>query len=129
VTPHSSMNQFHLSIEGLTTSPEDLRQSQRRPLRAPAMVLVQGKPGMLGRTIDVSEGGLCLALKDTITAGTECLVSFELPDKSTGRRRLQSQARVMYSILSGQHDGFKIGIKLLSPAPDLVHALHAFVRE
>lgn len=107
----------------------DRREAVRRPLRTHAMVLLPGQPGRLGRTIDVSETGVCVALADYLPQGTECLVGFELPDKHGSRRRVQSKAKVVHSVLSGQNEGFKIGMRLVTPADELVLALQSFVRE
>ncbi len=105
------------------------REAVRRAIRAHAMVLLPGQPGRMGRTIDVSETGLCIALPDALPSGVECLVGFELPDGAGNRRRLQSKARVVHSVLSSTKDDFKIGMQLVAPPDDVVRALQAFVRE
>ncbi|WP_395703752.1 PilZ domain-containing protein [Aquabacterium sp.] len=105
------------------------REAVRRPLRSPAMVLLPGQPGRLGRTIDVSETGICVSLADSLPAGTDCLVGFELPDKAGNRKRMQSKAKVVHSVLGSQSDGFKVGMRLTAPPDELVRALQAFVRE
>jgi len=107
----------------------DRREAARRPLRGNAMVLLPGQPGRLGRTIDVSETGVCVILKDGLPSGTDCLVGFELPDKAGNRRRVQSKAQVVHSVLSSQHEGFKVGMRLQAPADELVLALQTYVRE
>lgn len=105
------------------------REAVRRTVRAHAMVLLPGLPGRLGRTVDVSETGVCVALPEALPSGTECLVAFELPDKAGNRRRLQSKARVVHSVLSNQGDGFKVGMQLREPTEEVVLALQTFVRE
>lgn len=107
----------------------DRREAQRRPLRGNAMVLLPGQPGRLGRTIDVSETGVCVALAEGLPAGTDCLVGFELPDKAGNRRRVQSKAKVVHSVLGSHHEGFKIGMRLQAPPDELILALQAYVRE
>lgn len=104
------------------------REAVRRPLRANAMVLLPGQPGRMGKTVDVSETGVCVALHDALPAGTQCMVGFELPDKLGNRKRMQSKARVVHSVLSSQ-GGFKVGMQLLSPPDDVVRALQTFIRE
>ncbi|MBI5259259.1 MAG: PilZ domain-containing protein [Burkholderiales bacterium] len=104
------------------------REAIRRPLRANAMVLLPGQPGRVGKTVDVSETGLCVALTDALPAGTQCLVGFELPDKAGSRKRMQSKARVVHSVLSSQ-GGFKVGMQLVTPPDDVVRALQSFIRE
>lgn len=105
------------------------REAVRRTLRSPAMVLLPGQPGRLGRTIDVSETGICIALSDSLPTGTDCLVAFELPDKAGNRKRMQSKAKVVHSVLAGHHEGFKVGMRLTTPPDEVVRALQAFVRE
>jgi len=105
------------------------REAARRALRAHAMVLLPGQPGRMGRTLDVSETGLCITMTESLPSGTECMVGFELPDKAGNRKRLQSKARVVHSVLSSGNEGFKIGMQLQSPPDDVVRALQAFVRE
>lgn len=107
----------------------DRRESVRRPVRGNAMVLLPGQPGRMGRTIDVSETGLCVTLTDSLPAGTVCMVAFELPDKAGNRKRLQSKARVVHSVLSSGTEGFKVGMQLQAPPDDVVIALQTFVRE
>lgn len=114
---------------GDTRTGADRREAARRPLRALAMVLLPGQPGRMGRTIDVSETGVCIALPEGLPSGTECMVGFELPDRSGNRRRLQSKAKVVHSVLASNQDGFKIGMRLHEPPDDVVLALQAFVRE
>lgn len=115
--------------EAKTGGGADRREAARRALRAHAMVLLPGQPGRMGRTIDVSETGLCISLAESLPAGTECMVGFELPDKAGNRKRLQSRARVVHSVLGKASEGFKIGMQLQSPPDEVVNALQAFVRE
>lgn len=107
----------------------DRREAVRRPLRSAAMVLLPGQPGRVGRTVDVSETGLCLLLPDAVPAGTTCLVGFELPDRTGARKRLQSKARIVHSVLSPAGEGFKIGMQFLEPPPETRRALETFIRE
>jgi c-di-GMP-binding flagellar brake protein YcgR len=107
----------------------DRREAVRRTLRSAALVLLPGQPGRVGRTVDVSETGMCVMLPDGMAGGTECLVGFELPDKAGARKRYQSRARVVHSVLSNQGDGFKIGMQFLE-VPDVTRrALETFIRE
>jgi c-di-GMP-binding flagellar brake protein YcgR len=105
------------------------REAVRRNLRASAMVLLPGQPGRIGRTLDVSETGLCIVLPEGLAGGTECMVGFELPDRTGSRKRVQSRARVVHSILSTQGDGFKVGMQFVQMPDDTRRALEAFIRE
>ena len=107
----------------------DRREAVRRHLRSPALVLLPGQPGRVGRTVDVSETGMCVMLPDGLPGGTECMVGFELPDKGGSRKRVQSRARVVHSVLSTQGDGFKIGMQFMQVPDDTRRALESFIRE
>lgn len=93
------------------------------------MLLLPGQPGRLGKTVDVSETGICVLMPEGLPGGTECMVGFELPDKSGARKRVQSRARVVHSVLSHQGDGFKVGMQFVQPPPETQRALESFIRE
>lgn len=105
------------------------REAVRRPLRGAAMVLLPGQPGRLGRTLDVSATGICVVLAETLPAGIECMVGFEMPDGTGMRKRVQSRARIVHSVLSKQSDGFKVGMQLLQPPEETRRAIEMFIRE
>jgi len=107
----------------------DRREAVRRHLRGPALVLLPGQPGRVGRTVDVSETGMCVMLPDDLPGGTECMVGFELPDKAGARKRVQSRARVVHSVLSTQGDGFKLGMQFVQVPDETRRALESFIRE
>lgn len=107
----------------------DRREAIRRQLRSPALVLLPGQPGRVGRTVDVSETGMCLMLAEGLPDGTECLIGFELPEKGGARKRVQSRARVVHSVLSTQGEGFKIGMQFLQVPDETRRALESFIRE
>jgi c-di-GMP-binding flagellar brake protein YcgR len=107
----------------------DRREAVRRSLRSPALVLLPGQPGRVGRTVDVSETGLCVMLPDGLADGVECLVGFELPDRAGARKRYQARARVVHSVLSNQGDGFKVGMQFVQMPDDTRRALESFIRE
>ncbi|NRF67378.1 PilZ domain-containing protein [Aquincola sp. S2] len=107
----------------------DRREAVRRSLRSPALVLLPGQPGRIGKTVDVSETGVCLMLPEGLPGGTQCMVGFELPDKAGARKRVQSKARVVHSVLSNLGDGFKIGMQFLDTPGETQRALENFIRE
>lgn len=107
----------------------DRREAVRRPLRSPALVLLPGQPGRVGKTLDVSETGVCVMLTEMLPGGTQCLVGFELPDRTGARKRVQSKARVVHSVLSTQGDGFKVGMQFVEPPAETCRALESFIRE
>jgi hypothetical protein len=115
---------------GPKKSGADRREAARRPLRGPALVLLPGQPGRLGRTVDVSETGVCVMLPEGLPETTECLVGFEVPDRNGVRKRVQARARVVHSVLSTQGgDGFKIGMQFLQVPDETRRALETFIRE
>jgi hypothetical protein len=105
------------------------REAVRRHLRTPAMVLLPGQPGRMGRTLDVSETGLCVILSEGFPGGTECMVGFELPGSNGARKRVQSRARIVHSVLSTQGDGFKVGMQFMQTPDETRRALELFIRE
>ena len=107
----------------------DRREAVRRHLRSPALVLLPGQPGRVGRTVDVSETGLCVLMPEGLAGGTECMVGFELPDKAGTRKRVQARARVVHSVLSTQGDGFKIGMQFAQVPDETRRMLESFIRE
>ena len=121
-----------MSFPGIDSSKKtgaDRREAVRRHLRSPALVLLPGQPGRVGRTIDVSETGLCVLMPEGLPGGTECMVGFEVPDKTGARKRVQSRARVVHSVLSTQGDGFKIGMQFVQVPDETQRVLESFIRE
>jgi len=66
---------------------------------------------MLGRTVDISLGGVCLLVPEQLPVGQTCHVGFEAP--LNGKLvRVIATAKIAYSILSGT-DGFRTGVQFL----------------
>ena len=102
------------------------RQAVRRPLRVAAWIALGKNPPAAVRTIDVSETGVGLALPIHLPAGTACTIVFDLPMKGGGKVTVKSEAKVAQSVLGA--DGFKVGLMLVSPLPDVVAALQKYVK-
>lgn len=105
------------------------RAAIRRPLRAQAMVLLPGQPGRPCKTVDISETGICVAMPEALPPGTTCMVGFELPDRQGNRKRHQSRARVVMSILAQHADGFRVGMQFQEVSDPVLLAIQGYVRE
>ncbi|MBI3368513.1 MAG: PilZ domain-containing protein [Burkholderiales bacterium] len=110
-----------------STGGADRRQAPRRTLRGPAMVMLPGEPGRMGRLVDVSETGLCVALAASVPHGTTFMVGFEVPGKSGQRLMLRTRGKAMHCVLDSAGEGFKLGVLLIEPGQDVIKALRDFV--
>lgn len=72
-----------------STAPQSSPGSERRKLtRVPLVVQVESRAdasSSIGRTENVSEGGLLVNSRDTFSPGTEVIVRFNLPPVPPGR--------------------------------------------
>ncbi len=103
------------------------RVRPRRPIRVNALVSVTGMLLMTVRTIDISEGGLCLSMPRPLTVGQKCNVTFELI-KNGKKGRVTAQGKIIYCILNSQ-DGFKTGLQFTEVDPTSAGLISQFMRE
>lgn len=73
------------------------------------MIALPGGAALRGRTIDMSQGGLSLRVPGQLPVGQACKLFLDLPVNGKFAR-LNADARVVYSILSGT-DGFRTGLQ------------------
>ena len=92
--------------------PGDLRAHPRRLLRGEARAILTDGSRLLGQLLDVSLGGIGLALPVNLPAGAEMRVWFMVPDKSQGRVAVEARARVANSVFSSKHGAFQVGLSL-----------------
>lgn len=94
----------------------DRRRGVRKPLSAPAGMVVAGKQ-LTARIVDIGVGGLAIEVDEALPAKAECHVVFSLP--VDGRRHtLRLHATVAYAMRGPAH-GFKAGLALTNvPAED-----------
>lgn len=94
-------------------------------MRAKAMVVMDGAPPMLGRTIDISASGMSITFDHKLEAGHMGNVSFEL--FLDGKARVTTcRSKVVYCIFSG--DSFKIGYTFVDLDPSAAAAISKFLR-
>ena len=98
----------------------------RKPVRVNALVSVSGIPSMTVRTIDISEGGICLSMPRPLTVGQKCNLAFELV-KNGKKGRVMALAKVIYCILNSQ-DGFKTGLQFIEIDPTSAGVISQFIR-
>lgn len=103
------------------------RTLPRKPVRTNALLAVPGASLMTVRTIDISVGGVCLAMSTQLTVGQKCKLTFELV-KGGKKGRVTAQAKVIYCILNSQ-DGFKTGLQFIEIDPPSVGVIAEYMRE
>jgi hypothetical protein len=103
------------------------RALPRKPIRTNALLSVPGSSLMTVRTIDVSVGGVCLAMQAQLSIGQKCNITFELV-KGGKKGRVTAQTKVIYCILNSQ-DGFKTGLQFLEIDPPSVGVIAEYMRD
>lgn len=105
---------------------DERRRIKRHPLRSRALIGIQGQPSVRGSMIDISTGGISIALPSALAAGTECMVFFTVT--VAGQLIAVSGAgKVANCICSG--DGFRIGMRFSTQDPQAQRALAKLLGE
>jgi c-di-GMP-binding flagellar brake protein YcgR len=91
---------------------EDQRQNARKVLRTRALLIMDGIPQFLVRTIDISTSGVGVACPQQLHAGQEGKIAFEMFFNGKNYQ-VASRVKVMYCIYSSS-DGFKVGLQFLN---------------
>lgn len=88
----------------------ELRQSERRVLKARCLFVTHGAQGAQGRTLDINTAGLSILLPIPIKPGAEGKLTFEMfiDGKSN---IISADAKVVHCILSGSE--FRIGLNFV----------------
>lgn len=97
----------------------------RKIVRTKALVAMDGLPAMMGRTIDVSIGGISLTFDNKLLVGQMGQVSFEIFLEGKGQV-ISTQAKVSYCIFSGDH--FRIGFQFVNPDTVTVATINKLMR-
>lgn len=101
------------------------RQSNRKVLRAKAMVVLDGAAPTPGRTLDICMTGISLTLDHMVQAGLQGNVSFEM--YVDGKSQIITcRSRVAYCIFSG--DDVKVGFQFLNPDVNTMSVITRFMR-
>lgn len=97
----------------------------RKIVRTKAMLVLDGAPPMLARTVDISTAGVTITVGELVKVGQKGQLSFEL--LLDGKPQLIS-ARVSatHCIFSG--DELKVGLHFVSPDPASAAAISKYMR-
>jgi c-di-GMP-binding flagellar brake protein YcgR len=95
----------------------NLRQASRKILRCKALVRMESGEILTGKTLDISIGGLCLVLENSLPEKVLCEVrlDFFLEGKPT---RIQSKTRVVSCICTNHT--YRVGLQFLVIDPKQV---------
>ena len=103
----------------------DQRSGARKIVRSKAVVVMDGMPPKMGRTLDISASGVSLTFDHKLATGDVGMVSFELFVE--GKAQIVScQSRVNDCIFSGDH--FKIGFQFMNPDLATMATINKFLR-
>ena len=105
------------------------RAHERRPLHAPAKLMLTGKRIVDVRTVNLSAGGVALIAPENLPIGTACEIRLELPTKEAGKFTLYLGVLVMNTVFSSREDGFKTGLKFTHPNAEQLARIAAFVQD
>jgi c-di-GMP-binding flagellar brake protein YcgR len=90
--------------------PKQKRRHTRKEIVTKASYKILTPAGEVGLTQNISEGGLCLLLKNEISPGTVLEVQFTLPDEA--HKQVKSFVEVVWQ--SKTEKGFLTGVKFMS---------------
>lgn len=105
----------------------DQRQHRRRMLQTTAVMMVVGQAPLEVRTTDISLGGLGLVMLANPPANLGVRVRLALPMPSAQLLGVELNGRVVHSVLSRRYGGFAVGLALLSPSPEALRAIKAYL--
>lgn len=120
-----------------TPDPAESRATQRFPLQLKVAVVyhqhedVATRPTYHGRTCDVSLHGLSVVVEHNIFTPRDITVLLALPPVKVGAAQeiVEATATMAYTVLSSQHDAFRIGLVLKSFKRDGAKRLQAVLAE
>lgn len=103
----------------------DQRQSARKIVKARAVVAMEGRVPMPGRTSDIGSNGVSIAVEHPLQPGQTGRVGFDLlvEGKLTP---IAARAKVIYCIFSG--GDFKVGFQFLNLDLNAMTQLSRFLR-
>ena len=110
-----------------TPSGAERRVHARRPLHAPATVLLPGNQVDEVREIDISLGGMGILAEVSPKTGTRFRVRTSLNLSGANPVTFEADVEVTHSIYGSHERGFKVGLRFVSVEPHLEQALARFV--
>lgn len=104
--------------EALADAPDEQRQRARYPLHLRVAVVYHQhadaatRPRYHGTTSDLSLEGLSVLVEHNVFHEGEVTVLLALPPLHPGipQKVIEATAKMMYTVLSGEHDAFRIGM-------------------
>ena len=111
------------------TSPAhaERRRSARKLFRKTAYLLFAGHPPIPVRTLDLSVHGLSVVGAVNPSQHATCVCQFGIPVMPAGNFRIEVQATVVESILSGSDGGFRIGLQFSTITTEVSEAIKKFL--
>jgi hypothetical protein len=79
------------------------------------------------RTTDISVEGLGIVAAANPRNGTTFRIQVTLPMRPTGTTTFETTAKVVQSILAGEEDGFRIGLKFSGLTPEIEAAIRKYM--
>lgn len=96
-------------------------------LQTTAVMMVVGQAPLEVRTTDISLGGLGLVMLANPPANLGVRVRLALPMPGAQLLGVELNGRVVHSVLSRRYGGFAVGLALLSPSPEALRAIKAYL--
>ena len=104
------------------------RQFERVAFRGIAYLIVAGHPPLEVRTFDIGLGGIGIVASGNPPANLSCTVRVAIPVRPCGTATIELRANVVHSILSGNEDGFKIGLQFVHLPASAESTIKEFLR-
>lgn len=92
----------------------DRRQTERRPLRTSATLLLPGGQTFTVQTLDISLGGIGILAPANPRPGTRLSIRVSLPARPAGLYVFDAGVEVAHSILGRDEGAFKVGLRFVS---------------
>lgn len=103
------------------------RKTERRVLRVPATLLLPGGQTFAVQTIDISLGGLGILAPAHAPNGARLSVQVGLPTTAGAPVRISAPVTVIHSVLSRDHDAFKVGLQFGALDPKTESAIRHYI--
>lgn len=98
------------------------RQQGRKLLRGVGYLVLSPHVALGVRLLDVSVDGLGVVAAANLAGGTTGTLRFSVPDGHAGRQSFEIGVVVLHSILSGEDDGFRVGMRFEPGLPAAVRS-------
>lgn len=102
------------------------RVEERRSYRSTATAMAGGQAFPV-RTLDISRSGLCIVAAVNPPPGLRFRLRLRLDRQPQGPVTLETEVKVMHSVLASQESGFRIGLSFTNAGPELLKAIGNFL--